>query len=299
MLCKKLHVELFEVLAVGSLEAGVPAEERDEVGDRLRQVPVLAEIPHFDLGQSDLEVLRERLRDFQTVVVRAQELRDEFLVLSGCGSERCGSDRLVFRDRILRRLARELRLVALAHLAVVHVDNQRHVRVTGSAKAERFLESNVAWRVVQVLLRTHHMRHAHGFVVDHNGKVIDREAVGLANDKVVHLSRGVLHIAKNLIVHHDFFVRRGKAHHVPLARLRPLPARLERPVELAELDLRRTRVAIGLLRRHRDLALGIDLFVALERGICPTGLHQLLEILAVDRDAFGLEILAHRRVSAA
>ena len=160
------------------------------------------------------------------------------------------------------------------------------------------LQRDVAWGVVEVLLRAEHVGHTHCFVVDDDGEVVRGEAVGLADDEIVHLAGGVADVAEDFVVDDDLLVGGGEADDVALAGLGTLPALLHDGRVLAELDVGGARVAVGLLRGDGGGALLLGFLVGVEGRVGAAAGDEALEIRVVDRDAAGLEVLTNGRAAA-
>ena len=89
-----------------------------------------------------------------------------------------------------------------------------------SDQSQRFLQQHVTRGVAEVLLAADHVADAHVLVVDDDGEVVRRVAVGLHDDEVVHLGDGGAHVAGELVVDHDVLaIRKPEPDHVGAALL--------------------------------------------------------------------------------
>ena len=113
------------------------------------------------------------------------------------------------------------RVLALADLGAVVVAQQRHVRELRRLQTEPLVEQDVLRRRADPLLTAHDVGDAHLVVVDDDGQVVRREAVGLEDDLVVGVRRVDLAADQVLEVGLDV-VRDPHPHH----RIRAEPGQL-------------------------------------------------------------------------
>lgn len=204
ILGEEADVETLEVFAIGGFDAGGPAQERDEVGDGFGEIAGLTEIGDFDFGKVDLEDAGHGLGDVEAVVLGGEEIRDRWLFDGEFGGEGGGGKRGIFLDGVLEREARDLGLIAFAHLAGIHIEDEGHVGVGRCAEGEGLLERDVPRRVVEVLLGAHDVGDAHGLIIDDDGEVVGGKAIGLADDEVVEFAGGDFDVAEDLIGDDEF-----------------------------------------------------------------------------------------------
>ena len=270
-LLEELVVELLDVVA------RAPAVQGQEVAEHLGQIAGAAEVVDVDLGQLHLERLAEadRALELKLDVVVAKPARP---LLRGHRS------RGWCRQRpLLDRLAEHLVLVALRHLRVVGILDDREVAVDGPTESERILEQHVLGRVREVLLRAEDMGDAHQLVVDHHGKVVGGKAVLLADDEVVDLACGKRRVSQDLVVDGDRDLAGAKADDGLTALRDELSA-------LVGGNLAPEAVSEGLLARHRVLAHGLELLGAVPCFVRLALVDQALAVAVVDREALALEI---------
>ena len=102
------------------------------------------------------------------------------------------------RDVVQHRFGREAavavalhrhRFLSLRQLLPARLDEQRHVREQRRLPAHALVDEELARRAGHVLAAADHVRDAHVVVVDDDGEVVDRRAVGPRDHEVVELRR--------------------------------------------------------------------------------------------------------------
>ena len=298
VLREERSVELLEVLAVRQFHARIPAQEREKVVDGLRGVARIAEVGDFDFRERDFVVTRNRLGHGKTVVLGRNEV-GEFLGVNLHGGRDVRGLLLLLRERVLERLARSLRLVALAHLGAIHIEDERHVAETGRREAKRAIQRKLPRRVAQVFLSPHDVRDAHRMVINDHGEVVHRKAITPADDEVIDLARSDLDVAQHLVRERDFFVGREEANHVRLAAFNDADAVLD----VRDFFKARPAIAIVSLGLLRGLLLRRKRGLIFERGVGLALLDEAHDVGVVGVKAAGLKegtdlarVAAHDRV---
>ena len=127
-----------------------------------------------------------------------------FLVRDELGSIRTDRRRL---EALLRNGRPDgLVLVTLGHLGTIGVEDEREMGIGRTIEPERILQQHVLGRVVQVLLAPDDVADLHQRIIHHDREVVGREAIRLADDEILKLSRGHDDLAEHRIldVHRAF-----------------------------------------------------------------------------------------------
>ena len=173
----------------------------------------------------------------------------------------------------------------LVHQHRLH-HHRRKVQIDGRFPSERLIEQVVFRRGRQVFRAAHHVGDGHQVVVDHVGKIVSRQAVGL--DEHVVIQRAAVHL------------------HVPVKQVVKRGFALLRHVLADDIGLSRGNTAPGLLKAHvmqavrvilvcfapglRLSAARVNLFRRAEAAVGAAALHQLPGITGIQATPLGLDI---------
>ncbi|EIM03453.1 hypothetical protein UU5_00600 [Rhodanobacter sp. 115] len=145
------------------------------------------------------------------------------------------------------------RVGALGQLLAFLVQDHRQVRELRHRRAQRVVDVDLAWRVVDVVVAADHLGDAHVDVVHHHGEVVGGPAIGTEDHQVIQLAVGELDATLHLVLeHHRAFLRIAEADH-------PVRVLTEGFVAVAVIAV----VARLLALRHGGLAHRLDLFLGL------------------------------------
>ena len=175
--------------------------------------------------------------------------------------------------------------MAFGQLAAVRGQDHGHMSEFRNGETQRFIQQNLLRRIGNMFLRPQHMRHAHQMVVDDNGKVVSRRAVGLRNHKIIKLGQIKIHAAMNHVFHpHVSFHGNLKTDGMRFPCRDPALHFLFGKVAAG------TGITERLLPLPLDLPLGFQFFRCAETVIGLTLIQQLLKIFLINLRALGLVI---------
>ncbi len=111
------------------------------------------------------------------------------LAAAAVGARRPADERQVVHQRLGQVAARaklgdRCRAVPLRQRRVVGPEHERQVRELRRREPERLIEQDLPRRIRDVILAADHVRHLHQRIVDHDGEVVLRPAVGAHDDEI-------------------------------------------------------------------------------------------------------------------
>ena len=155
----------------------------------------------------------------------------------------------------------------------------------GNVKPQGLKELDLLRRIGNVFLRAEHVGHAHQMVVNDDGEVIRRRAIGLGDDEIIELGHIEIHTAVDQVV---------DPHGAPHGHLEANGMGFPRRKAALHLFLRQIAARAGiperLFPRLLDFPLGFQLFRRAEAVVGLPFIQQLLQIFLVDLRTLRLEI---------
>ena len=133
--------------------------------------------------------------------------RKDFLITVRPAQPRQIVQHCVRQETIIAILHHPDRAMPLGQLAAVGAEDHRQVRERRHRRAERFVDIDLARRVVDVVVATNHLGDAHVDIVDHHCEIVGREAVGTDQHQIVELGIAPLDPALDQILEHHTAVR--------------------------------------------------------------------------------------------